>query len=197
MGRCASEWGGAHQRGDVLTNSDGAAAAPFDCRVIKNCGFGHRTAPAGLQQMLFDLLGGKQPASLAADDSSNSLCPSLAADESAKDSAATAARTKGFLNRLFNTVNWTLTEFTVCVGDLHNLRGRRSILEAQNQYRRTGLMFELSVNFLRILEFVVVSWPTLTKNLNSHKQHNALHTELQVVNNCLQRHLFLSCSRFL
>jgi hypothetical protein len=61
------------------------------------------------------------------------------------------------VNRLFSTLNWTLTEFTVAVGELHNLRGQRSILEVQNQYRRTGLMFELSVNFLRLLEFVVVS----------------------------------------
>jgi hypothetical protein len=71
--------------------------------------------------------------------------------------AAAVARVSGFLNKLFNTLNWTLTEFSVSVDDLHNLRGRRSILEAQNQYRRTGLMFELSVNFLRILEFAAVS----------------------------------------
>lgn len=71
--------------------------------------------------------------------------------------AARAAVARGFVNRLFSTLNWTLTEFTVAVGELHNLRGQRSILEVQNQYRRTGLMFELSVNFLRLLEFVVVS----------------------------------------
>jgi hypothetical protein len=73
---------------------------------------------------------------------------------------STAAVARGFINRLFTTLNWTLTEFTVAVGELHHLRGQRSILEVQNQYRRTGLMFELSVNFLRLLEFVVVSGGT-------------------------------------
>jgi hypothetical protein len=85
-----------------------------------------------------------------------------AASPAAEAAEAAAARVRGFLNKLFNTLNWTLTEFSVSVDDLHNLRGRRSILEAQNQYRRTGLMFELSVNFLRILEFTVVSgWELL------------------------------------
>lgn len=82
-----------------------------------------------------------------------------AGDEAAASAAraTTAVVARGFVNRLFSTLNWTLTEFTVAVGELHNLRGQRSILEVQNQYRRTGLMFELSVNFLRLLEFVVVS----------------------------------------
>eukprot|EP00878_Enallax_costatus_P012291 GHUV01012839.1.p1 GENE.GHUV01012839.1~~GHUV01012839.1.p1 ORF type:complete len:1206 (+),score=405.87 GHUV01012839.1:233-3850(+) len=133
-------------------------------KVIKDCGFGHQTAasrsPASLQQVLLDSLEGKSPIA-AADNSSIAVSLALGGSAAAvarsdQDPAVVAARTKGFLNRLFNTLNWTLTEFTVCVGDLHNLRGRRSILEAQNQYRRTGLMFELSVNFMRILEFVVV-----------------------------------------
>jgi len=85
--------------------------------------------------------------------------PGAAAARGADSAAAAAAAVaRGFVNRLFTTLNWTLTEFTVAVGELHNLRGQRSILEVQNQYRRTGLMFELSVNFLRLLEFVVVSW---------------------------------------
>lgn len=91
-------------------------------------------------------------AAAAGQDAASSPQPSPAA---AASGAAAVAR--GFVNRLFSTLNWTLTEFTVAVGELHTLRGQRSILEVQNQYRRTGLMFELSVNFLRLLEFVVVS----------------------------------------
>lgn len=138
------------------------------CRLIKNCGFGHATASTcpqnSLQQVLLDAIEGKAPSDACgstSDTSTKSMAPAgsiTAVQAGSEAAAAVASRTKGFLNRLLNTLNWTLTEFTVCVGDLHNLRGRRSILEAQNQYRRTGLMFELSVNFMRILEFTVVSW---------------------------------------
>jgi Kip1 ubiquitination-promoting complex protein 1 len=126
--------------------------------VIKDTGFGHAAfgvqPPQGsLQRLLLGLLeeGTTTPAleTTAAGDA--------AAAAEAAEAEAAAARVRGFLNKLFNTLNWTLTEFSMSVDDLRNLRGRRSILEAQNQYRRTGLMFELSVNFLRILEFVVVS----------------------------------------
>jgi hypothetical protein len=90
-----------------------------------------------------------------ADEAAAAAEARAAAAAEARAAAALVAR--GFVNRLFSTLNWTLTEFTVSVGELHHLRGQRSILEVQNQYRRTGLMFELSVNFLRLLEFVVVS----------------------------------------
>jgi Kip1 ubiquitination-promoting complex protein 1 len=63
----------------------------------------------------------------------------------------------GFLNRLFSTLNWTLTEFTSSISELYQQRSSSRLqLEAQQKYRRTILMFELSVNLLRILEFVVV-----------------------------------------
>lgn len=144
--------------------------------MIKEYGFGHQAASTcqqgSLQRVLLNTIEGKSSSSSAAaatDSGTTSLAPagsaSTAADAAAGQAAAAAARTKGFLNRLFNTLNWTLTEFTVCVGDLHNLRGRRSILEAQNQYRRTGLMFELSVNFMRILEFIMVSGGQLQRNV--------------------------------
>eukprot|EP00879_Flechtneria_rotunda_P003084 GHRR01003305.1.p1 GENE.GHRR01003305.1~~GHRR01003305.1.p1 ORF type:complete len:773 (+),score=310.18 GHRR01003305.1:253-2319(+) len=118
-------------------------------KIIKDCGFSRPTLqplpPHSLQKVLLDLLD---------------------APAGAPQGATEAVRTKGFLNRLFNTLNWTLTEFTVAVGELHTLRGRRSILEAQNQYRRTGLMFELSVNFMRILEFAVPTTAFLSSPVN-------------------------------
>jgi hypothetical protein len=121
------------------------------CRVIKDSGFGHAAFGMPPQQ------GSLQQSLLALLEEGSAALPSPAAAPAPSDAAAAAVRVRGFLNKLFNTLNWTLTEFSVSVDDLHNLRGRRSILEAQNQYRRTGLMFELSVNFLRILEFAAVS----------------------------------------
>lgn len=119
--------------------------------MVRSCGFGYPdscpTSPNSLQQVLLDCVNAAAPSAATAE----------APSTSSQASAAAAAHARGFLNRLFSTMNWCLTEFTVSVGDLHSLRGRRSILEAQNHYRRTGLMFELSVTFMRILEFVVVS----------------------------------------
>jgi hypothetical protein len=123
--------------------------------VVRSCGFGcpepGPPSPNSLQQVLLECISAAAPSSSTAAEA-----PSTSSETSAA-AAAAAAHARGFLNRLFSTMNWCLTEFTVSVGDLHSLRGRRSILEAQNQYRRTGLMFELSVTFMRILEFVVVS----------------------------------------
>lgn len=155
------------------------------CRVVQNSGFGHPVRQAhpshSLQHVLISLLQeGTAPAAAVAASAATtptSPQPQQQEQEQAADAAAStlpspaagrgpageagaarpAAVARGFVNRLFSTLNWTLTEFTVAVGELHNLRGQRSILEVQNQYRRTGLMFELSVNFLRLLEFVVVS----------------------------------------
>eukprot|EP00775_Hariotina_reticulata_P010985 gene10985-11140_t len=118
-------------------------------KVVRSCGFGYPdscpASPNSLQQVLLDCINAAAPSAATAEAPSSS------------QAFAAAAHARGFLNRLFSTMNWCLTEFTVSVGDLHSLRGRRSILEAQNHYRRTGLMFELSVTFMRILEFVVVS----------------------------------------
>jgi Kip1 ubiquitination-promoting complex protein 1 len=134
------------------------------CRVVKDSGFGHaafgvQPPPGSLQRLLLNLLeeGLAAPTHESTAAAAAAATASSSAVVAAPNDPAAAARVRGFLNKLFNTLNWTLTEFSVSVDDLHNLRGRRSILEAQNQYRRTGLMFELSVNFLRILEFVVVS----------------------------------------
>jgi hypothetical protein len=70
----------------------------------------------------------------------------------------TAATLPGFLHRLFSTLNWTLTEFTSSLSDLAAQRGggSRLAMDAQQKYRRTILMFEMSCNLLRVLEFVVV-----------------------------------------
>jgi Kip1 ubiquitination-promoting complex protein 1 len=140
--------------------------------VIKDSGFGHTAFgmpphQGSLQQLLLALL-----------EEGSATSPPPAAGPADSAAAAAAARVRGFLNKLFNTLNWTLTEFSVSVGDLHSLRGRRSILEAQNQYRRTGLMFELSVNFLRILEFAAVSAsPNVVKlyfcDQDTHRLRNA------------------------
>jgi uncharacterized membrane protein YgcG len=148
--------------------------------VIQDTGFGHarkRPYPAhSLQAVLLSLLQYTQPAAAAAAGAgpppsgaagreagagaggAAAAAPTASAAAASRGQGSPSPAARGFVNRLLSTLNWTLTEFTVSVGELHSLRGRRSILEVQNQYRRTGLMFELSVNFLRLLEFVVVSW---------------------------------------
>jgi hypothetical protein len=100
--------------------------------IIRNSGFGQR--PAG-------------PASLTP------LQQQLQAQ-----CRTTAATLPGFLHRLFSTLNWTLTEFTSSLSDLAAQRGggSRLAMDAQQKYRRTILMFEMSCNLLRVLEFVVV-----------------------------------------
>lgn len=69
----------------------------------------------------------------------------------------------GFLNRLFNTLNWTVTEMTVTLKEIYEatipeamLRG---VAELQRQYRKATVLFNLSINLFRMLEFVAHQMP--------------------------------------
>jgi Kip1 ubiquitination-promoting complex protein 1 len=64
-----------------------------------------------------------------------------------------------FLNRLFTIMNWTATEFTVAMKEIQDSRGSFSSTELQQQQRKCTIMFELSVNLLRLLEFIVRELP--------------------------------------
>lgn len=64
-----------------------------------------------------------------------------------------------FLSRLFTIMNWTATEFTVAMKEIQDSRGRHSSTELQQQQRKCTIMFELSVNLLRLLEFIVRELP--------------------------------------
>ncbi|KAH7290123.1 hypothetical protein KP509_30G032900 [Ceratopteris richardii] len=62
-----------------------------------------------------------------------------------------------FLNRLFNTLNWTVTEFSVSMKELQEQSEQRQIGELQQ--RKCSIMFELSCNLERILEFFTRELP--------------------------------------
>ncbi|CAM6100145.1 unnamed protein product [Calypogeia fissa] len=57
-----------------------------------------------------------------------------------------------FLNRLFNTLNWTITEFSVVIKEMEELT-ERGCQVTDLQQRKCTIMFELSCNLERILEF--------------------------------------------
>ena len=70
-----------------------------------------------------------------------------------------------FLNRLFTIMNWTATEFTVAMKEIQEreeslVRGLPpTSSDLTQQQRKCSIMFELSVNLLRLLEFVVRELP--------------------------------------
>ncbi|KAJ7956899.1 E3 ubiquitin-protein ligase RKP [Quillaja saponaria] len=59
-----------------------------------------------------------------------------------------------FLNRLFNTLSWTMTEFSVSVREMQE---KYQVLEFQQ--RKCSVIFDLSCNLARILEFCTLEIP--------------------------------------
>ncbi|PKA56782.1 E3 ubiquitin-protein ligase RKP [Apostasia shenzhenica] len=53
-----------------------------------------------------------------------------------------------FLNRLFNTLSWTMTEFSVSIRDM-----QESTQVGDLQQRKSAVVFDLSCNLARVLEF--------------------------------------------
>lgn len=53
-----------------------------------------------------------------------------------------------FLNRLFNTLSWTMTEFSVSIREM-----QENYQVGELQQRKCGVVFDLSCNLARILEF--------------------------------------------
>jgi len=72
-----------------------------------------------------------------------------------------------FLNKLFTIMNWTATEFTVAMKEIQDSRSAHSSTELQQQQRKCTIMFELSVNLLRLLEFIVRELPATFLKANS------------------------------
>ncbi|KAG0626698.1 hypothetical protein M758_2G144800 [Ceratodon purpureus] len=62
-----------------------------------------------------------------------------------------------FLNRLFNTLNWTITEFSVAIKEMQEHSDLRQVSDLQQ--RKCTIMFELSCNLERILEFFTQELP--------------------------------------
>eukprot|EP00798_Chlamydomonas_sp_ICE-L_P017518 gene17518-23836_t len=73
-----------------------------------------------------------------------------------------------FLNRLFNTLNWALTDFAVSIADLYDQHmsparssstSTRLATEEQQQQRKATVMFDLTVSLLRLLEYTALNSP--------------------------------------
>ncbi|XP_024400550.1 E3 ubiquitin-protein ligase RKP [Physcomitrium patens] len=62
-----------------------------------------------------------------------------------------------FLNRLFNTLNWTITEFSVAIKEMQEHSDLRQVPDLLQ--RKCIVMFELSCNLERILEFFTQELP--------------------------------------
>lgn len=62
-----------------------------------------------------------------------------------------------FLDRLFNTLNWTVTEFGVTLKEALDSRARQH--ETRQRRRKCTVMFELSVTLTRVLEFLSKELP--------------------------------------
>jgi Kip1 ubiquitination-promoting complex protein 1 len=65
-----------------------------------------------------------------------------------------------FLNNLINNVNWTVSEFDQSLEEIRNA-SEADQEEGHDHFRRCALMFELTVNLLRLLEGVVTDGSTL------------------------------------
>ncbi|GAV71431.1 SPRY domain-containing protein [Cephalotus follicularis] len=59
-----------------------------------------------------------------------------------------------FLNRLFNTLSWTMTEFSVSIREMQE---KYQVLEFQQ--RKCSVIFDLSCNLARVLEFCTLEIP--------------------------------------
>ena len=73
--------------------------------------------------------------------------------------ARTPALLAEFLDRLFNTLNWTITELGVTLKEMLETRDRGSPHDARQRRRKCTVMFELSVTLERVLEFLTLELP--------------------------------------
>ena len=64
-----------------------------------------------------------------------------------------------FLDRLFNTLNWTITEFGVCLKEMLDAHARAQSHDLRQHQRKCTVMFELSVTLERVLEFLALEIP--------------------------------------
>jgi len=64
----------------------------------------------------------------------------------------------GFLNRIFNNLNWAITEFGVSAKEFQTALSRH-YTEIQQFQRKCNVMFDFSFTLLRMLEFVAYELP--------------------------------------
>jgi Kip1 ubiquitination-promoting complex protein 1 len=65
-----------------------------------------------------------------------------------------------FLNRIFNNLNWAITEFGVAAKEFQTALSRH-FSEVQQFQRKCNVMFDFSFTLLRVLEFVSHEVPSI------------------------------------
>lgn len=75
------------------------------------------------------------------------------------------------MNRLFNTLNWTVTELTVTFSEVDEQLERLAMAGASQgttdvvrSYRKASVLFNLSINLLRLLELITWLMPHVFLN---------------------------------
>jgi len=66
-----------------------------------------------------------------------------------------------FLNKVFNNLNWAITDFGVSIKECQSAVSKGSSPELQQAQRKCNVMFELSVNLLRVLELISFEQPSI------------------------------------
>jgi Kip1 ubiquitination-promoting complex protein 1 len=82
-----------------------------------------------------------------------------------------------FLDKLFNTLNWTITEFGVTLKEALDRRSRSPQHDSRRHRRKCSVMFELSVTLERVLEFLTKELPDVflrSGSLNLHRLTESL-----------------------
>jgi Kip1 ubiquitination-promoting complex protein 1 len=120
---------------DADTTAETAAAPPAD--------------PSGPDAALARALASPQP------EGASPLFQRLLVDTCRSDSGLLAE----FLDRLFNTLNWTVTEFGVTLKEALEGASRARQHETRQRRRKCAVMFELSVTLTRVLEFLTKELP--------------------------------------
>ena len=89
-------------------------------------------------------------------DSASPLFQHLIVDACISDSKLLAQ----FLDRLFNTLNWTITEFSVAMKEMMDITAtRRTSPDIRQHQRKCTVMFELSITLERVIEFLTLELP--------------------------------------
>jgi len=77
-----------------------------------------------------------------------------------------------WLNKVFNNLNWAITEFGVAAKELQAALPRHIAPELQQHQRKVNVMFELSVTLAKLLEFVSLEMPETFLNPSAGQELN-------------------------
>jgi len=68
---------------------------------------------------------------------------------------------RGFLNHIFNNLNWTVTEFHVSLKEIEDAAKKRLSGDLRDLQRKCNITFELSTHLFRVLELLTLEFPDL------------------------------------